>query len=63
MPIAQLLSPQQLAERLQQPDLVLLDCRFALDDPAYGLRSYNAGHIAGAQFADLVRELLLTGHR
>ncbi len=57
MPIAQLLSPQQLAERLQQPDLVLLDCRFALDDPAYGLRSYNAGHIAGAQFADLERDL------
>lgn len=57
MPIAQLLSPQQLAERLQQPGLVLLDCRFALDDPAYGLRSYNAGHIAGAQFADLERDL------
>ena len=57
MPIAQLLSPQQLAERLQQPGLVLLDCRFALDDPTYGLRSYNAGHIAGAQFADLERDL------
>ena len=57
MPIAQLLSPQQLTERLQQPGLVLLDCRFALDDPAYGLRSYNAGHIAGAQFADLERDL------
>ena len=57
MPIAQLLSPQQLAERQGQPGLVLLDCRFALDDPAYGLRSYNAGHIAGAQFADLERDL------
>lgn len=57
MPIAQLLSPQQLTERLQQPGLVLLDCRFALDDPTYGLRSYNAGHIAGAQFADLERDL------
>ena len=57
MPIAQLLSPQQLAERLQQPGLVLLDCRFALDDPTYGLRSYQARHIAGAQFADLERDL------
>ena len=63
MPIAQLLSPQQLAERLQQPGLVLLDCRFALDDPAYGLRSYNAGHIAGAQFADLERDLSAPVHK
>ena len=38
MPIAQLLSPQQLAERLQQPGLVLLDCRFALDDFLSALR-------------------------
>lgn len=57
MPLAQLLSPQQLAERLGQPGLVLLDCRFALDDPAYGRRSYAAGHIAGAHFADLEQDL------
>lgn len=57
MPIAQLLSPQQLVERQGQPGLVLLDCRFALDDPAYGLRSYQAGHIAGARFADLEHDL------
>lgn len=57
MPLAQLLSPAQLAARLNQPDLVLLDCRFALEDPHYGLRSYKAGHIAGAHFADLEREL------
>ena len=57
MPIAQLLSPQQLSLHLQQPNVVLLDCRFALDDPAYGLRSYQAGHIAGAQHADLEHDL------
>lgn len=57
MPIAQLLSPQQLVERQGQPGLVLLDCRFALDDPAYGLSSYQVGHIAGARFADLEHDL------
>ena len=59
MPLAQLISPRQLAERLQQPDLIILDCRFALDDPQYGQRSYAQAHIPGARFADL--ELDLSG--
>lgn len=57
MPIAQLITPQQLAARLEQPGLVVLDCRFALEDPDYGQRSYAEGHIAGAHFADLERDL------
>lgn len=57
MPLAQLLTADALQARLDQPDLLILDCRFALDDPAYGQRSYNAGHIPGAQFADLERDL------
>ncbi|MBX9756615.1 MAG: sulfurtransferase [Pseudomonadaceae bacterium] len=57
MSLAQLLSPAQLHARQTQPNLVLLDCRFALDDPAYGQRSYAEGHIAGAQFADLETDL------
>ncbi|WP_079202303.1 sulfurtransferase [Pseudomonas sp. CC6-YY-74] len=57
MPIAQLLSTDQLQARLDQLELVILDCRFALDDPAYGQRSYADGHITGAQFADLERDL------
>jgi len=57
MPIAQLISPQQLAARLEQPGLVILDCRFALEDPDYGQRSYAGGHLAGAHFADLERDL------
>ena len=57
MPIAQLISPQQLAARQQQPGLVILDCRSALDDTSYGQRSYANGHIAGACFADLERDL------
>ncbi|WP_137885204.1 sulfurtransferase [Pseudomonas sp. 2FE] len=57
MSLAQLLSPQQLTARLGQPGLLILDCRFALDDVAYGQRSYAEGHIAGAHFADLERDL------
>ncbi|NBA94037.1 sulfurtransferase [Pseudomonas sp. R5(2019)] len=57
MPIAQLISPQQLAARLEQPGLVILDCRFALEDVDYGQRSYAEGHIANAHFADLERDL------
>ena len=57
MSLAQLLSPAQLAERLNQPELVVLDCRFALEDPAYGARAYAEGHISGARFIDLEHDL------
>ncbi|MBM3110871.1 sulfurtransferase [Pseudomonas sp. P66] len=57
MPLAQLITAQQLAERLEAPELVILDCRFALEDIDYGQRSYAEGHIAGAHFADLERDL------
>ncbi|WEK09648.1 MAG: sulfurtransferase [Candidatus Pseudomonas colombiensis] len=57
MPIAQLISPLALDQRKEQPGLVILDCRFALEDPDYGQRSYSEGHIAGAHFADLERDL------
>ncbi|BBP62122.1 sulfurtransferase [Pseudomonas sp. St316] len=57
MPIAQLISPQALEQRRSQSGLVILDCRFALEDPDYGQRSYAEGHIAGASFADLERDL------
>jgi len=57
MPLAQLIAPRQLAERLGEPKLVILDCRFALEDVDYGQRSYAEGHLAGAHFADLERDL------
>lgn len=57
MPIAQLISPEHLSKRLQQSDLRILDCRFALDDPDYGQRSYAEAHIPGARYADLERDL------
>ncbi|GAB7528153.1 sulfurtransferase [Pseudomonas sp. 3A(2025)] len=57
MPIAQLISPQELAARQKAPNLLILDCRFALEDPDYGQRSYAQGHIDGSSFADLERDL------
>ncbi|MFP6851237.1 MAG: sulfurtransferase [Pseudomonas sp.] len=57
MPLAQLISAAQLQQRLGQPNLLILDCRAALDDLSYGQRSYVEGHIPGAQFADLERDL------
>ena len=57
MPLAQLISTQDLQQRLQQEDLLLLDCRFALEDPAYGRRSYLEGHLPGAHFLDLEQDL------
>ncbi|MFV0887913.1 sulfurtransferase [Metapseudomonas otitidis] len=57
MPLAQLIRPDELAPRLGEPGLVILDCRFVLDDPSYGQRSHAEGHIPGAHFADLERDL------
>ncbi len=57
MPLAQLISATALHARLQEPNLVLLDCRFALEDPSYGARSHAEGHLPGAHFADLERDL------
>ncbi|WP_263139145.1 sulfurtransferase [Pseudomonas sp. RIT-PI-AD] len=57
MSLARLLDPAALQTRLQRPGWIVLDCRFALDDPAYGARVYAEGHIPGARFADLERDL------
>ncbi|WP_277052245.1 sulfurtransferase [Zestomonas thermotolerans] len=57
MPLAQLITAEQLAARLAEPRLVILDCRFALEDVDYGQRSHAEGHLPGARFADLERDL------
>ncbi|HXR00959.1 MAG TPA: sulfurtransferase [Pseudomonas sp.] len=57
MSIAQLISPQQLAERQKNTGLVILDCRSSLDDLDYGQRSYAEGHIEGSSYADLLNDL------
>lgn len=56
MPLAQLITPTQLAERLGAPGLVILDCRFALKMWTTA-NAATPRHIAGAHFADLERDL------
>jgi thiosulfate/3-mercaptopyruvate sulfurtransferase len=46
-----------LAARLHDASSVVVDCRFKLDDPAWGAREYEASHIPGAVYADLDRDL------
>lgn len=52
-----LIDVDQLAPRLHRHDWVVLDCRFALDDPSMGRKRYLEGHIGRARHADLDRHL------
>lgn len=51
---AMLIEPDQLAIA---SDAVIFDCRFSLADPQQGLRLYAQGHIPGAHYLDLNRDM------
>lgn len=57
MTLARLTTAHQLAGWLGNDDLVVLDCRFALDDPQWGRQASQQDHIPGALHADLERQL------
>ncbi|KHJ64119.1 3-mercaptopyruvate sulfurtransferase, partial [Burkholderia glumae] len=54
-----LISADNLAERLAAaPDsLIVFDCRFDLTDPDAGAQAYAAGHLPGARYLHLDRDL------
>lgn len=52
-----LISSAQLAAGLQLPQWVVVDCRFALAEPELGAQQYQRGHIPGAHYAHLNRDL------
>ena len=52
-----LIDPESLHECLDQSGWRIIDCRFDLADPAAGEQLYLGGHIPGAVFADLDRDL------
>ncbi len=52
-----LISTGQLAEHVDDPDWVIIDCRFDLADPGWGRAQYAAAHVPGAMYADLDRDL------
>ena len=57
MPFKTLIDADSLRGLLGQPQLAVIDCRFDLMNPAGGLEAYVKGHIPGARYADLNRDL------
>lgn len=52
-----IVSTAVLAEHLDDPAWIVFDCRFDLQKPDWGLQDYLMGHIPGAIYADLDRDL------
>jgi thiosulfate/3-mercaptopyruvate sulfurtransferase len=52
-----LVSCSQLADHLTDPQWVIVDCRHQLSDVGYGEREYAKGHLPGAVFMHLDRDL------
>jgi thiosulfate/3-mercaptopyruvate sulfurtransferase len=52
-----LVEPGWLRARLGEPGLRVVDCRFKLGEPGAGERLWREGHIPGAAFLDLDRDL------
>ncbi|MBW4442882.1 MAG: sulfurtransferase [Plectolyngbya sp. WJT66-NPBG17] len=46
-----------LAEHLDDPEIAIADCRFALMQPELGRQQYGSGHIPGAFYFDLNQDL------
>jgi thiosulfate/3-mercaptopyruvate sulfurtransferase len=57
MPMRPLVDADWLLTHLGEPDLVVVDCRFTLGDPDAGERGWLAGHVPGAAFLDVHRDL------
>jgi len=58
--LAPLISAPELAHALTpgtEQDLLVIDCRFNLGNPEAGQEAYQQGHIAGAHYAHLDRDL------
>lgn len=50
-------SAEWLAGQLSHPNLVIVDCRFRLDDPHWGYKQYLTSHIQGAYYLNLDQDL------
>src|SRR5437773_3932764 len=57
MILTALVSTEILAQRLEDPDWLVFDCRHELADPARGRAEYAASHIPGARFLHLDEDL------
>ncbi|MRR30771.1 sulfurtransferase, partial [bacterium] len=52
-----IISAPDLQARLDNPDWVIVDCRFDLSQPGWGFQDYLYGHIPGAVYAHLDYDL------
>ena len=52
-----LVTPESLAPRIGEPHLLVVDCRADIRDADKGRADYETGHIPGAVYADLDRDL------
>jgi len=52
-----LISTEELAPHIGDPDWAVIDCRFKLDDVTAGQQAYQAAHIPGAIYANLNEDL------
>ncbi|MEJ2631845.1 MAG: sulfurtransferase [Acidihalobacter sp.] len=52
-----LVSPAELAARIDEPEILVVDCRFDLAHPRIGLQAYAEGHLPRAVYADLEADL------
>ena len=52
-----IVSAQYLSEHLDDPQVVIVDCRFALADPELGYQQYQMSHIPKAHYLDLNKDL------
>jgi thiosulfate/3-mercaptopyruvate sulfurtransferase len=50
-------SAQYLSAHLDDPQVVVVDCRFALTEPELGHQQYQISHIQGAHYLDLNQDL------
>ncbi len=52
-----LISVADLAQHLEDPEVVIFDCRHELTNPDFGPKAYAESHIPGARFANVDRNL------
>ncbi len=57
MPYTTLISAEDLKGHLNDPNWVLIDCRFSLADTEQGRRAFEESHLPGAQYAHLDNDL------
>lgn len=57
MPFGTLLDTATVADHLDDPSWVVVDCRLNLQEPGWGAREYTTSHVPGAVFVDVDSEL------